>query len=215
MALSPWPTDAAELTTARRELKAALEFGSWDIPEAALERVGAAASARVEKYASGAPQAVKDEALVRPAGRMIAGKFHMYGNDSRVEIGESEIEYAAPTPNLFTSSGAAGLLSPWRVRRAAEKSVLRACGIPEALYESAGATSAQQAWRQFLHAALLPFARRVEAEFREKLDLPALRLDMGRLTQTDLVHQSRIVGGLVKAGVGLERAFEIAGLGDA
>lgn len=118
MALTPWPTDAAELTVARSELKAALESGAWDIPEAALDRVGAAASARVENYASGAPQAVKDEALVRLAGRMIAGKFHMYGNESRLEIGESEIEYAAPTPNVFTSSGAAGLLSPWRIRRA-------------------------------------------------------------------------------------------------
>lgn len=101
------------------------------------------------------------------------------------------------------------------LRRDAEKSILRSCGIPEALYESSGATSGQQAWRQFLHATLIPFVLRVQGQLRESLDLPELRLKMTRLTRTDVAHQSRVVSGLVKANVPLEQAMRIAGLDDA
>lgn len=59
--------------------------------------------ALVEKYAPGAPDAVKDEAAIRAAGYLLD---------------------APPAPSgaghaaALRNSGATGLLSPWRVRRA-------------------------------------------------------------------------------------------------
>ena len=98
------------------------------------------------------------------------------------------------------------------LRRDAERSILRACGIGAGLFDSGERTS-QQAWRQYLRATLMPFARRVERELSEKLDLE-IRLDLSHLTSTDALPQSRVVKTLTDAGVELSQAMKIAGLGD-
>ena len=99
------------------------------------------------------------------------------------------------------------------LRRDVERSLLAACGVSPALF-SDGATASQQAWRQFLRGSLQPFARRVEHELSLKLDLPELRLDLGHLTSTDVLPQSRVVRTLTDAGVELSQAMKIAGLDD-
>ena len=119
MALSPWPTDDAEAVTATAELKAAARFaiGKTDIEVA---RVGAAASALVEREAPGAPQPIRDEAVIRAAGWFL---------DARPAVRSTKIASADGTSydrEFNTSSHAAGfrhsgakaLLSAWKVRRA-------------------------------------------------------------------------------------------------
>ena len=71
--------------------------------EAVLDRVRGTATRLIERYASDAPDPVKDEAAVRCAS-------FLYD----VPPGSS-----ATTPqNAFVSSGAQALLAPWRVQRA-------------------------------------------------------------------------------------------------
>ena len=59
MALSPWPTSPTALTEATAIVRAAL--GAQD--DATAIRFGATAAALVERYAPGAPEPVKDEAV--------------------------------------------------------------------------------------------------------------------------------------------------------
>ena len=114
MALSPVPDDANDKAAAVAELAAAL-----GAPTADAARLLPVASALVERYAATAPQAVKDEAVIRCAGALYespASPF-MQGED----IGPKSATYA-PQPgggwSALRRSGAMGLLSPWKVRRA-------------------------------------------------------------------------------------------------
>ena len=82
--LSPWPTVAAELTTAISTLKDAIEPGAANEK---IERLGAVASARVEQYAPGAP----DPSPYRGADS-IAGYLNESGGDpdsARCEVSPS------------------------------------------------------------------------------------------------------------------------------
>ena len=65
MALSPWPTSPAALRDATATLKASL---GADLDDARVQALGCAAAALVERYAAGAPQAIKDEAVTRTGG---------------------------------------------------------------------------------------------------------------------------------------------------
>ena len=66
-----------------------------------LDGLLAAAVAMVEKYAPGAPEAVKDQAILRAAGLMY---FHRGpGAEGRVR-----------RVNVLADSGAKTILSPWR-----------------------------------------------------------------------------------------------------
>ena len=115
-ALSPWP--AATATVARAaavvRLRAAVEGRAAESDEAA-SALGEHASARVEREAPGAPQAVKDEAVIRMAGYWAQSD---YGSIRTETIGPRSIEYVVNHANAWRNSGAYGLLSPWKVRRA-------------------------------------------------------------------------------------------------
>ena len=69
MALSPWPTTTAALANATTALATACRC-----PESVAARLGPVVAALVERYASGAPTAIKDEAVIRAAGWLHGNK---------------------------------------------------------------------------------------------------------------------------------------------
>ena len=115
-ALSPWP--AATATVARAaaivRLRAAVEGRAAESDEDA-SALGELAAARVEREAPGAPQAVKDEAVIRMAGYWAQSD---YGSIRTETIGPRSVEYQLNHSNAWRNSGAYGLLAPWKVRRA-------------------------------------------------------------------------------------------------
>ena len=93
--------------------------------------------------------------------------------------------------------------------------VAAACGVPAALLDPrAQGASQREAVRRYLHFALEPLGEIVAAELRDKLDLPAVEFDFGRLMASDLAGKARAVGIFVKAGVALDRALRIAGIAE-
>ena len=118
MALSPWPTTPAALTAATATLRVALNVSdNSENPDdnATLQRLGVIASALVERYASNAPEVVKDEAVIRCAG-------WLWGAPSdglrRETTGPFTASWSPTMTGAFRNSGAMVLLSPWKVRRA-------------------------------------------------------------------------------------------------
>ena len=109
--LSPWPSTPAALASAIARLKAAVGADS----DERASGLGDAAAAMVEQYAPGAPAAIKDEAVIRLAGYLAEANF---GARQSLTVGPMEASYVASHANAFRNSGAAGLLSRWRVRRA-------------------------------------------------------------------------------------------------
>ena len=71
--------------------------------------------ALVERYASGAPAAIQDEAAIRVAGWLHESPA---GSIRSEREGEVMTSYRAGEQSALLHSGAAGLLSPWKVRRA-------------------------------------------------------------------------------------------------
>ena len=113
MDLSPWPTEDADLARAvirlSNEVKGAAEtFERTD-------QLGAVAAARVEEYAPGAPQVLKDEAVIRFAGYLAQSDF---GTIRKEQIGPQSFEYVTNHAAAFRNSGAAALITRWKIRRA-------------------------------------------------------------------------------------------------
>ena len=75
----------------------------------------AAATAIVERYAPGAPDAVQNEAVVRLGGYLAQSD---YGGIVSEAIGAKSTTYAVNHAALLFRSGAKALLSAWKVRRA-------------------------------------------------------------------------------------------------
>ena len=113
MALSPWPTEATELAAAVARLKAAVQGAAADSDERAGQ-LGAVAAAMVEGYAPGAPQVLKDEAVIRFAGYLAQSDF---GSIAKEVIGPRDVEYVTNHAPMFRNSGAGALLARWRIRR--------------------------------------------------------------------------------------------------
>ena len=112
-ALSPWPTTPVASSAAIARLKAAVAGAAEDDERAGS--LGAMAGAFVEKEAPGAPQAIKDEAVIRFAGYLAQSDF---GGVRAEQVGEVRLEHAANHGMAFRHSGAKALLAPWKVRRA-------------------------------------------------------------------------------------------------
>ena len=110
--LSPWPGTPATLAAALACLRAA---GVAEESDDRLGAIGAAASAMVEQYAPGAPQPLKNEAIIRYTGYLSQAGF---GAIATEDIGPLKIEHVTNHAAAFRNSGAAALLSRWRVRRA-------------------------------------------------------------------------------------------------
>ena len=114
--LSPWPAPTATVARAAAvaRLRAAVEGRAAESDEDAAA-LGELASARVEREAPGAPQSIRDEAVIRYAGYMAGSDYGALRGET---IGPRSIEYVSNHANAWRNSGAAGLLSPWKVRRA-------------------------------------------------------------------------------------------------
>ena len=112
MALSPWPTTPAALTTATATLKASL---GADLDDARVKALGSAAAALVERYAAGAPQAIKDEATIRTAGYLAEQPAPALYAEQEGDVSK---RHATTHVSAIRHSGAMALLSPWKVRRA-------------------------------------------------------------------------------------------------
>ena len=96
VALSPWQPNP--VTIAR--LQAAIAGRAAENYEVA-DALGALASARVEHEAPGAPQAVRDEALLRFAGHLAHTDF---GTIRKETIGPQDLEYVVNHANAWRSS---------------------------------------------------------------------------------------------------------------
>ena len=79
------------------------------------EELLAVATALVERYAPNAPSAIANAAATRIGGYLSEADF---GGVAKEIIGPLENEYVVNHANAFRLSGAAALLSGWRVRRA-------------------------------------------------------------------------------------------------
>ena len=115
MSLSPWPDAGTERDAAIEFLRKSVA-GRTDASDDAANHLGQTASARVERYAPGAPQAVRDEAVIRLAGYLAGADYG--GILSETTVGSATLTHAPNHADAFRRSGAAGLLAPWRVRRA-------------------------------------------------------------------------------------------------
>lgn len=117
VALSPWPptTSVAARTAAVARLREAVA-GRTLASDDAANALGEAASALVEDYAPSAPQAVKDEAVIRLAGWLAGSSFDNV--TSETSVASATVQYQPGSQNLMIRSGAGSLLTRWRVRRA-------------------------------------------------------------------------------------------------
>ena len=124
-ALTPWPATTAAVTwkaaTARlrKELypksDATADPSCPDELDQRVARLGAVASARVEQFAPKAPQAIRDEAVIRLAGYLSARASPV----RTFESGSLRVEFAtAGLSRPFVYSGARALLAPFVRRRA-------------------------------------------------------------------------------------------------
>ena len=77
-------------------------------------RLLASCTARVERYAPGAPESVQNESVVRFAGWLSNKVPGVMGE----ELGPRKVEYEAVGAGAFRRSGAMSLLSSWKVRTA-------------------------------------------------------------------------------------------------
>ena len=111
MALSPWPDPGSDRDDAIALLAAALP------PSADAARLGPVCSALTERFASGAPDSVKSESVIRTAGWLHESKPGLA--DSKVSVGPLDISRTfSPGLSALRHSGAMALLSPWKIRRA-------------------------------------------------------------------------------------------------
>ena len=83
------------------------------------------------------------------------------------------------------------------LRAAVEETVLSACGIPPGLARAGAAGESRESFRRWYSASVLPLARLVEHELRDKLDLPTLRLDFASLAAADIHGRARAWRSLV------------------
>ena len=121
MALSPFPATSQVAT--RAAAVATLKDALADAPadDARIAALGEAAADQVERFAPGAPQSTKDEAVIRLAGWLNSSTPRQKRS---VDIaGELKITYARSGErttgiDALRHSGARALLMPWRVRRA-------------------------------------------------------------------------------------------------
>ena len=113
MALSPWPNAG---TVARTAAIAKLKRRIAGIKDdATAGELGEAASAIVEEYAPGAPQAIRDEAMIRFVGYIAQAPP---GAIQKIDLKDISLEFRqAPPASSFQLSGAGALLTRWKVRR--------------------------------------------------------------------------------------------------
>ena len=111
MALSPWPTDTAEIAAAVEVLRSQ----SGNAEDAVLTQKGKTAAELIEEYAPGAPQSIKDEAAIRCVGWLL---YQQPDGVAEESIGPRSVKYQMGSKAALRNSGAMGLLTRYKVRRA-------------------------------------------------------------------------------------------------
>lgn len=111
MALSPWPETPAALAAATATLRGALGAG---LEDQRVQALGASASALVENFAPSAPDAIRDEALIRTAGWLCQSPS---GGQREEVVGEISTTFTPSATGALRHSGAMALLTVWRARR--------------------------------------------------------------------------------------------------
>lgn len=110
--LSPWPTTPAALAAATARLKAVVDPSLTD---ERVQALGATAAALVEQYAPSAPQALKDESVIRAAARL----HESPGASVRIEsTGDLSSGYSPSLTGVLLHSGCKSMLYPFRTKRA-------------------------------------------------------------------------------------------------
>lgn len=92
------------------------------------------------------------------------------------------------------------------------RGIVAACGVPEALILEADGTAQREAWRRFVHGAVIPVSRIVATEFRDKLDAEGLAFDFGGLYASDVVGRAGAFARMVQGGMDADRAAALSGL---
>ena len=117
MSLSPWPTDPIDKAAAIVRLREAVAGRAGETySDESASALGEAAAAMIEDFAPSAPQPVRDEAVIRLAGYWAQSDFG--GIESDTSVGSAQTSYFKPPQSAFRYSGAMGMLTRWRVRRA-------------------------------------------------------------------------------------------------
>lgn len=111
-ALSPWPSSQAALASSVACLKA--EIGP-ELTDERVQALGAAAAALVEDYAPGAPQPIRNEAVIRCAGWLAEQPRASIRSE---QVGQIVTSYATAGLSALRHSGGQAILTTWKVRRA-------------------------------------------------------------------------------------------------
>ena len=77
--------------------------------------------------------------------------------------------------------------------------VMAMLGAPPALYTGAGA-ALRESYRQFFTSTVKAWAALIEAELRDKLEIPNLSLRFPEIAQSDIAARARAAGSLIQAG---------------
>ena len=86
-------------------------------PSADAARLGRVCAELVEEYSPGAPQPIRDEAVIRCSGWLYESTPGLA--DSKLSAGPVEVvKTFSPGLSALRHSGAMALLSPWKIRRA-------------------------------------------------------------------------------------------------
>ena len=117
--VSPWPEDSGP---ALHEIRRHLNFPEIDVDtvdDYGLELVGAAASALVERYSPGAPQSLRDLAVIRTC-QFLLGRSGAAVSKTDESLGDwsGGREFQASMVSALRASGAMSMLSRFKIRRA-------------------------------------------------------------------------------------------------
>ena len=118
LCLSPWPNQGTQAESLALEyIMRACRFGyGTDDEEAEARALGQMAAARVEREAPNAPQAVKNQAVVRYIGYMRQSDF---GQVRQEKVGDREAQFVVNHQRAWINCGAKSILSPWKRLNAA------------------------------------------------------------------------------------------------
>ena len=97
------------------------------------------------------------------------------------------------------------------VAKMARSEALGALGLNEALFMGADSAALREAWRLALFSLIAPLGNLVESEIKAKID-PGISLSWVELRASDLAGRARAWQSLVKGGMALQEATQIAGL---
>ena len=111
--LSPWPPSTSVVS--RDAAIACIKETIGDLSDDRANSLGEVASLLVENYADNAPQAIKNEAVIRCAGWLHQAPT---GGQRSESTGDISTSYSPAAIGALRHSVAMALLSPFKIRRA-------------------------------------------------------------------------------------------------